>query len=234
MESHPEECSNQHTINTSSSITNNSTSNRPHKVQKISRHQPNLTNYSINIPEFMGPRPTIPHQEDHAYLPYSSSHLQNEENQSQTHQYHNQDQPRNQQETPKKSSHTATSMANEDPFCMYKEEHIEEGVNSCQNTLIGKILSNRIILKPVLHNTLQGIWGNPKGLTITEIEGGFYHITMDYVSDIQKALKGNPWLIRNCWFMVQLWDRKINPSKIDFRHVPTWIQIWVYLSTAKL
>jgi hypothetical protein len=117
-------------------------------------------------------------------------------------------------------------MANKDPFCMYKEEHIEEGVNSCQNTLIGKILSNRIILKPVLHNTLQGIWGNPKGLTITEIEGGFYHITMDYVSDIQKALKGNPWLIRNCWFMVQLWDRKINPSKIDFRHVPTWIQIW--------
>jgi hypothetical protein len=109
---------------------------------------------------------------------------------------------------------------------MYKEEHVQDGVNSCQNTLIGKILANRIIMKPVLHNTLQGIWGNPKGLSITEIEGGFYHITMDLESDIQKALRGNPWLIRNCWFMVHLWDRKINPSNIDFRHVPAWIQIW--------
>jgi hypothetical protein len=109
---------------------------------------------------------------------------------------------------------------------MYKEEHVAEGITTCNNTLIGKILSNKSILKPVLFSTLQGIWGNPKGLVITEIEGGFFHISMDIDKDIQRALKGNPWMIRNSWFLVQSWDRQINPKNIDFHHAPAWIQIW--------
>jgi hypothetical protein len=75
---------------------------------------------------------------------------------------------------------------------MYKEEHVAEGLSTCNNTLIGKILSSKAILKPVIYNTLQGIWGEPKGFSITEIEGGYYHIAMDMEKDIQRALKGNP------------------------------------------
>jgi hypothetical protein len=109
---------------------------------------------------------------------------------------------------------------------MYKEEHVAEGISTCNNTLIGKILSSKTILKPVLQNSLQGIWGDPKGFAITEIEGGFFHITMDSEKDIQRALKGNPWMVRNSWFLVQLWDRQINPRNLDFLHAPAWIQIW--------
>jgi hypothetical protein len=109
---------------------------------------------------------------------------------------------------------------------MYKEEDVADGISNCNNSLIGKILSTKIILKPVLLSTLQGIWGNPKGLTITEIEGGFFHITMELEKDTQKALKGNPWMVRNSWFMVQQWDRQLNPNNLDFHHVPAWIQIW--------
>jgi hypothetical protein len=87
---------------------------------------------------------------------------------------------------------------------MYEEEHIQEGLNLCSNTLIGKILSNKPILKSILQNSLQGIQGNPTGFSITEIEGGFFHVNMDKESDIQRAIKGNPWIIRNSWFMVQL------------------------------
>jgi hypothetical protein len=79
---------------------------------------------------------------------------------------------------------------------MYKEEHVEEGINSCQNTLIGKILPDKLIIKHILFNTLQGIWGNPKGLTITEIEGGIYHITMDSDYDLHRVVKGNPWILK--------------------------------------
>jgi hypothetical protein len=39
------------------------------------------------------------------------------------------------------------------------------------------------------------------------VEGGFFHITMDMEKDIQRALKGNPWTIRNFWFIVQQWDK---------------------------
>jgi hypothetical protein len=226
MDSQREDCSNQQNNNTSTMITNDSNNHCPYKVKKTNPHQPNQTNCSINIPEFMGPRPIISHHEGHPYFPYSPSHLQNEENQTQNHYSSQQEQQKNQQDPSRKSFNSTSTGPRDDPFCMYKEEHVEEGVNSCQNTLIGKILSNKFIMKPVLHNTLQGIWGNPKGLTITEIEGGFYHITMDLESEIQKALNGNPWVIRNCWFMVKPWDRRINPSDIDFKHAPAWIQLW--------
>jgi hypothetical protein len=70
------------------------------------------------------------------------------------------------------------------------------------------------------------MWGNPQGFTITEIEGGLFHITMESEIDIQRVMKGNPWTVRNCWFTVHYWDRSINPKNIDFNQVPTWIQIW--------
>jgi hypothetical protein len=111
-------------------------------------------------------------------------------------------------------------------FACTKEEHIQEGVNLCTNSLIGKILSNKPILKSILQHSLQGIWGNPAGFTINEIEGGYFRINLELNADIQRILKGNPWIIRNSWFMVHLWDRQINPSNLDFHHVPTWIQIW--------
>jgi hypothetical protein len=109
---------------------------------------------------------------------------------------------------------------------MYKDERITEGINQCQNSLIGKFLAQKTILKPILQNAFLGIWGSRQGFTITEIEGGLFHITMDLDQDTQRAVKGNPWLIRNSWFLVHYWDRKINPKSFDFHHVPTWIQIW--------
>jgi hypothetical protein len=72
----------------------------------------------------------------------------------------------------------------------------------------------------------MGIWGSPKGFQITEVEGGFFHITMDSDSDIKKAVKGNPWTIRNVWFSVQQWDRERNPKNIEFHKVPVWLQLW--------
>jgi hypothetical protein len=72
----------------------------------------------------------------------------------------------------------------------------------------------------------MGIWGNPKGLQITEVEGGFYHITMDMEGDIKRAIRGNPWTIHNVWLMVQQWDIDKNPNDIEFHKVPVWLQLW--------
>jgi hypothetical protein len=237
MDSPSKNHSNPHTNNHNTSPINDSTSQRPYKVQKTTSIQSNHHNSSLNIPEFMGPIPTIHHHQNTSYLPYTSTNLQNEgnydqeTNNGQDPNSNKQDQQSYQQDSLRR--HKATSPNNttptsssKNPFCMYKEEHVADGISTCNNTLIGKILSNKTILKPVLYNTLQGIWGNPKGLVITEIEGGFFHITMDLEKDIQRALKGNPWMVRNSWFMVHLWDRQINPSNIDFQHAPAWIQIW--------
>jgi hypothetical protein len=185
----------------------------------------------------MGPIPSIQHHENISYTHYNPNSLQNEEfsdqipNQGQDSNFNQQEQQSFQQESPRRyqtssPNNTTPNKAGKDLFCMYKEEHVADGIFNCNNSLIGKILSNKTILKPVLFSTLQGIWGNPKGLTITEIEGGFFHISMDLERDIHKAIKGNPWTVRNSWFMVHLWDRQVNPINLDFHHAPAWIHIW--------
>jgi hypothetical protein len=137
-------------------------SQRPNKVQKTNDHLPNQASYSINIPEFMGPIPSIQQHTMNNYSYNSPINLQQERvyehNQFQNHQ----DQPSSNQSYPRGNQdstyHNNSSMKDqEDPFCMYKEEHIQEGVNLCKNSLIGKILSNKPILKSILQNSLQGI-----------------------------------------------------------------------------
>ncbi|KAK2426963.1 zinc ion binding / nucleic acid binding protein [Trifolium repens] len=237
MDSSPKNLSNPPTNNHNTSPITDMASQRPFKVQKINGMQNPPPSSSLNIPAFMGPIPTIQHHESVSYTHYSPNNLQNEGNSDQSPDkgqdstYHQQEQQRSQQETPRRyqttsPNNTTPNRANTDPFCMYKEEDVTDGISNCNNSLIGKILSTKIILKPVLLSTLQGIWGNPKGLNITEIEGGFFHITMELEKDTQRALQGNPWMVRNSWFMVHLWDRQINPNNLDFHHVPAWIQIW--------
>jgi hypothetical protein len=240
---HAQQPNNLHNNNGEPSIESNQ---RPTKVQKINAIPGNNTSGSINIPEFMGNIPVIQHDGDKVYHHYSPTNLQFEEyqsqnqNQSQNQQYTQQDSQRSHQEQPRtnhNNNYNGNPSPGKDPFCMYNEEHIEDGVNLCRNTLIGKILSNKTILKSILQNNLQGIWGNPKGLSITEIEGGYVHISMNLEKDIQRIINGNPWLIRNSWFLVHPWDRKINPNNIDFLHVPAWIQIWglpIHCKTANM
>jgi hypothetical protein len=205
MDSSPDNQSNPQPNNHNNNPVTDTASQRPFKVQK--------TNHtSLNIPVFMGPIPTIHHFQNTNYLPYNTTNLQNERNHDQEtnygqetsngQEYNQQGTPRFQQESPRRqqatnSNTTTPPNPGKTSFCMYKEEHVAEGLSTCSNSLIGKILSNKTILKPVLFNTLQGIWGNPKGLAITEVEGGYFHITMDLEKDVQRALKGIPWMVRN-------------------------------------
>lgn len=41
-----------------------------------------------------------------------------------------------------------------------------------------------------------------------------------------RILKGNPWIICNCWLIIHAWDRKVNPKELDFSKVPLWVQLW--------
>jgi len=91
---------------------------------------------------------------------------------------------------------------NSDPFYYYQDEDVQESIDQCKNSILGKILSEKPIPTQVLHNTLSGIWCNPKGFKVTELEGKLLQIKMDNEVDLQRILKGSPWIIRNCWLLL--------------------------------
>jgi hypothetical protein len=113
-----------------------------------------------------------------------------------------------------------------DPFFYYQDSHVQDSIQQCNNSLIGKILFEKPISTQIFYNTLNGIWCNPLGLKINELEGKLYQIQLEKEDDMQRILKGNPWTIRNCWLIVHKWDRNVEIQCLDFAHVPLWIQFW--------
>jgi hypothetical protein len=45
--------------------------------------------------------------------------------------------------------------------------------------MIGKIISAKPISSQIKHNSLLGIWCNPQGFKISELEGKLYQIKME-------------------------------------------------------
>lgn len=115
---------------------------------------------------------------------------------------------------------------NSEPLFYYQDSHVQESIDQCNLSIIGKILAEKPISAQVLYNSLFGIWCKHMGLKITELEGKLLQIKMDRKEDIHRILKGSSWIIRNCWLIVHNWSRNLDISSLNFTQVPLWIQFW--------
>lgn len=117
-------------------------------------------------------------------------------------------------------------MYAEGPFFMYEEEYIGEGIKQCKNIIIGKILEPKKIPKQIMHDSLMGIWCSPAGFKITELENNMFQFSFEKDYDIPIIRKGEPWIIKNVWLKLYLWNRTTSIQEFDFQHVPLWNQVW--------
>jgi hypothetical protein len=94
-------------------------------------------------------------------------------------------------------------------FFVYPGKLINNGLNACHRSVLGKIITEKTIHVSSIQNDLESIWGSPKGLKIQEIEGGTLQFFMDRNYDQERIILGNPWVFQNSWLIVKLWDRQI-------------------------
>jgi hypothetical protein len=150
--------------------------------------------------------------------------------QNQPHQIPTQNQP--QQEKQKQCGESSNSFnhqthqQNLPEFFVYPENIINEGVNACSRSILGKIITYKSIHISSIQNGLESIWGSPQGLKVQEIEGRILQFFMDKEEDQERILLGNPWIFRNSWLIVKPWDRDTDPRTLDFNHAPVWVQLW--------
>jgi hypothetical protein len=116
---------------------------------------------------------------------------------------------------------------------LYDESTVNEGINSCQCSIIGKIITDKSIHVKSIQNGLESIWGSPPGLKIQALEGKLLQFFVNDIADHDRIIAGNPWLFRNDWLVVKPWDREVDYHNMDFDHVPIWIQLWGLPPTAK-
>jgi hypothetical protein len=109
---------------------------------------------------------------------------------------------------------------------LYSETDIHEGIQACNHSIIGKIITNKPIHINSIQNGLDNIWGSPPGLKIQELGRRILQFFMNDLADKDRILLGNPWIFRNAWLVVKPWDRETDVHTIDFDHVPIWVQLW--------
>jgi hypothetical protein len=99
-------------------------------------------------------------------------------------QYHSHEYQEPAQDTTDQQPETEEAETNSDPFFYYQESDVQENINKCKHSLIGKLLSEKIITTQTIFNTLSGIWGNPTGLKVNELEGKILQIQLDKEEDL--------------------------------------------------
>ena len=100
------------------------------------------------------------------------------------------------QEIPTNCTAYPQQSEDKDLFQIYQEEHVQEGISLCKNSLLGKILAMKLIPKQALQSSLMGIYCKPSGLKITELGNNMYQFNLEKEVDVQRILKG-PWIVRN-------------------------------------
>ncbi|KAJ1439268.1 hypothetical protein SESBI_02640 [Sesbania bispinosa] len=111
-------------------------------------------------------------------------------------------------------------------FIIYDDGDVEEGVDLCARSLVGRFLTQKPIHTNSLQNALAGIWCNPKGFRVEEVVPHTFQFFFDDESDVERIIKGSPWIFHNSWLILKRWMRDENIDSIEFNLVDLKVQIW--------
>lgn len=108
-------------------------------------------------------------------------------------------------------------------LCVWDVDDVHVEFKDNQLSIMGKLLSEKSIHKQYLIYGLSGIWCDPMGLELSEIEPGLYKFSMNKSINVKMILKGSPWIFRNSWLVVKPWNSEVLPKDLEFNLVPLWV-----------
>ncbi|KAJ1388044.1 Zinc knuckle CX2CX4HX4C [Sesbania bispinosa] len=111
-------------------------------------------------------------------------------------------------------------------FVLYNEDDIDAGIESFSKSLIGRILTQKLIHLNSLQNALVGIWCNLKGFRREEISIKMFQFYFEDGDEAERILKGSPWMFRNSWLILKKWSRGQSLESVDFTKTLARVQLW--------
>ncbi|RYQ93102.1 hypothetical protein Ahy_B09g099366 [Arachis hypogaea] len=104
----------------------------------------------------------------------------------------------------------------EEEVLEYEEEDIEEGVEKCNHSLVGKLVTDKNINPTWVQTAMFNIWRRPENFKMVEIRPKLFQFFFHKEIDTGRVLKGNPWMFRNSWLLIRKWERGVNLAEMDF------------------
>ncbi|KAF7815550.1 cysteine desulfurase mitochondrial-like [Senna tora] len=108
----------------------------------------------------------------------------------------------------------------------FDEDDIVAGLEECEHCLVGRVLTTKTIHKPALEAALRNIWGVDKGFKVEEVVARTFQFSFGSKEEMDKVMKGGPWIFRNSWLIIQQWQRDAEVLERGFESVRLWVQLW--------
>ncbi|KAJ1383190.1 Endonuclease/exonuclease/phosphatase superfamily [Sesbania bispinosa] len=123
-------------------------------------------------------------------------------------------------------NHTIPKNSKDQNLIVFSKDDIQEGLKECEFFVVGKIISEKNFHVNSLQNALSNIWNHPAGFKIVDLGEEIFSFFFHKTKDMEKALKGQSWIFRNSWLLLQRWQCAQNPRDMVFNSTNIWLQIW--------
>ena len=94
-----------------------------------------------------------------------------------------------------------------------------------QYTLVGKILTEKMLNRRGIMGVLQSMWLKKEVKVIKEMSVNLYAISFTNKQSMEKALEKGPWSVMVNCLNLKKWDVKETIQEISFSKVSFWIQV---------
>ncbi|XP_027169532.1 uncharacterized protein LOC113774320 [Coffea eugenioides] len=103
---------------------------------------------------------------------------------------------------------------------------LESGVRECKDSIIGRIMSEKVASFTGVKGFATVAWGYPKNLGVVELGPNLFQFNIPNHEDRERILEGGPWVIDNQMLVLNRWKEGIEGDVEAFKLAPVWVQVW--------
>ena len=102
---------------------------------------------------------------------------------------------------------------------------VKEVVQRGQLCIVGKLVSERMISKEIIKNTLMRLWRFKRNFTFKVLAENLFLIEFEVANDKIRVLEGRPWDFEGNLFLVEDFDGRTSPLEFTFDKASFWVQM---------
>ncbi|XP_057720054.1 uncharacterized protein LOC130934508 [Arachis stenosperma] len=119
-----------------------------------------------------------------------------------------------------------TGGLEDENIIVFGKEEIEESLQICAKSLIGRILADRSFGVGTVEGAMRAIWSHPEGFKIMDLGDNLFQFFFEKEVDLVRVERGAPWLLKNYIVNIKRWEEKDINNNDELSRVPIWVQLW--------
>jgi hypothetical protein len=113
----------------------------------------------------------------------------------------------------------------EDVELSFRKVELQDGVTFGQACVLGKLLSDRMVSKEKIRQSLEQWWLPEESISFKVLGENLFLIEFTNPKDKERVLEGRPWVFEGSLFLVEDFDGSKAPSQFTFDRAAFWVRM---------